>query len=213
MNFDDIQKTWRSPHNQPSAAQLESDKMKFQADLRKRNRNAVIFMLWIFGVLIFLTGKIVFHLLWPAPGTDSVDFSREWSLVPLFALPWLCLLVFFRKYRRYRHVIANHERSIGASVRALLAENRLSSERYKWVAVLNALMVLLVPLFVHQLRAVGKAGDEILLPAYVMLPALILCILAGMYWHQRRVLLPRRRALEQLLASYAEEEPKGNPAS
>ena len=205
MNFDDIQKTWQSPQNQPSAAQLEQDKMNFLTDLRKRNRGTVLFMLWILGVLLFLTAKIVLHIAWPDPAKDAIDLSREWSVIPLFALPWLCLLAFFRKYRRHRAAHPDYARSISASVRALLDENHLARERQKWAALLSGVMLLLMPLIVHQLRAVGKAGDEILVPAFVLLPALMLCIFLGMLWHQRRVLLPRKRQLEDLLASYGDE--------
>ena len=205
MNFDDIQKTWQSPHNRPSTAQLEKDKMNFLTDLRKRNRGAVLFMLWILGVLLFLTGKILLHFVWPDPAKVVIDLSREWAVIPLLALPWLCLLVFFKKYRRHRAAHPDYARSISASLRALLDENRLARERQKWVALLSGVMLLLMPLIVHQLRAVGKAGDEILVPAFVLLPALMLCIFLGMLWHQRRVLLPRKRELEQLLASYGDE--------
>ena len=206
MNFDDIQKTWHSPQNRPSAAQLENEKMKFLTDLRRRHCGAVFFMLWILAVLTFLTGKVVFHLLWPDPSMDTIDFTREWSIVPLFALPWLCLFVFFRKYRRHRAQHANYERSISASVRALLDENRLARERQKWAALLSGTMLLLMPLIVYQLRAVGKAGDEILVPAFVILPAFMLCVFLGMIWHHRRTLLPRKRELEALRAAYGEDE-------
>jgi len=205
MNFDDIQKTWQSPHNRPSAAQLEKDKMKFLTDLRKRNRGAVFFMLWILGVLLVITGSAFLHLLWPDSAKDAIDLTREWSIVPLLALPWFCLLVFFEKYRRYRAAHPNYEHSISASVRALLDENRLARDRQKWAAALSGVMLLLMPLIVHQLRAVGKAGDEILVPAFVLLPALMLCIFLGMLWQQRRVLLPRKRELEALLATYRED--------
>lgn len=202
MNFDDIQKTWQSPHNRPDTAQLEKDKMKFLADLRKRNRGAVIFMIWILCVLTFLTGKVGWHLAWPDPAENAIDLSGEWGVILLLGLPWICLLIFFRQYRRYRAANAGCERSLSASVRALLDENRLARERQKWAAILNGLMLLLMPFLVYQLRAAGKAGDEILVPAFVMLPALMLCIWCGMFWHQRRVLLPRKRELEALLATY-----------
>jgi len=206
MNFDDIQRAWHSSHNRPSAAQLESEKMKFLTDLRQRNRGAVLFMLWILAVLTFLTGKVMLHLIWPDPSKDAIDLSREWSVIPLFALPWLCLWVFFRKYRRYRVENAREELSIRATVRALLDENRLACERQKWVARLSLVMLLLMPLIVYQLRAVGKAGDEVLVPAFVMLPALLLCIFLAMSWHRRRTLVPRKLQLEALLATYSEED-------
>ncbi len=204
MNFDDIQKTWQSPHNRPSAAQLEKDKMKFLTDLRRRNRSAVVFMWVIAAVLTFITGEVLFHLLWPDPSMDTIDLSREWSVVPLLALPWFCIAIFFRKYRRYRGRHPLSEGSISASLRALLDENRLARERHKWAAIAGGVMLVLMPLIVYQLRAAGKAGDEILVPAFVILPAIMLCVFLGAAWHQRRVLDPRKRELEALLQTYQE---------
>lgn len=202
MNFDDIQKTWQSPLNRPTPAQIESDKMNFLTDLRKRNRGAVIFMLWILALLTFITGRVVLQLIAPSPASDPIDLSREWAMVPLLALPWIALAIFYRKYRGYRHRNPDSGSSISASVRALRDENRLARERHRWVSILSAGMLLLMPLIVYQLRAVGKAGDEILVPAFVLLPALMLAIFIGMRWHDRRVLQPRQRELEELLANY-----------
>jgi hypothetical protein len=115
------------------------------------------------------------------------------------------LLVFFRKYRRYRSANVNAEGSISASIRALLDENRLERERQKWAGLLAGAALLLMPLIVYQLRAVGKAGDEILVPAFVMFPALMICIHGSLWWYRHRVLNPRRRELESLLAAYVED--------
>ncbi len=204
MNFDDIQKTWRSPHNQPSAAQLEKDKMKFLNDLRKRHRGEIIFMIWILVVLTVLTGGLVLHLVRPDPAKPPTDLAREWGSLALLALPWLCLGVFYKKFREHRARHDRPERSIRASVEALLDDSRVESERYKWVGRLCAAVVLVMPLCVYQLRAAGKAGDEILVPAFVVLPTLMLGIFVALRVYQRRVLLPRQRELEALLATYGE---------
>jgi hypothetical protein len=87
-------------------------------------------------------------------------------------------------------------------VRALLDENRLERARFKTVSWLQATTLVVPLLIVVQLRAVGKAGDEILIPAFVFLPAIIIAIFAGSSFRYRRRLLPRKRELEALLASY-----------
>ena len=202
MKPDDLDHLWRSPHNQPSAAQLEQNKMKFLTDLRRRHRWSVVFMIWILVVMTFITGKVVVQLIWPDPSMDRIDPAREWGLVPLFALPWACLIIFFRHYRQHRARHADFAQSISASLRALLDENRIARERQKWVAGLWALMMVLMPLMVHQLRAAGKAGDEILVPAFVLLPLLMLGVFGGMWWRDRQILGPRQGHLETLLAGY-----------
>jgi hypothetical protein len=203
MNFADIENVWRSPHNRPSPAELEKQKMKLVADLRRRRRGFAIFITLVFAVLAAMTGRLVFHVLWAAPSTSSdIDFSQEWGVLLLFPLPWLAALFFYREYRRHRLRHVNAEQSIGASVRALLDENRLARTRLKWVSVLHGAVLLVLPLVVYQLRAVGKAGDEILLPAFVLWPAIAIGILLALRFHDRRTLLPRKLQLEALLNSY-----------
>lgn len=209
MNFDEIQQAWQSPQNQPSVAQLESAKVKFLSDLKRRRRGTVLFMGWVFLVMAVFTWKVVSHLLWPDPSKDPIHLEHEWGVLLLFALPWLGLILLYRQYRRHRARHQNCGRSIGDSLRALLDENRLARQQKKWSARIGAALLVLMPLQVYQLRAAGKAGDEILMPAFVLLPALLLGIYAGMAWYDRHTLLPRQRELEALLASYGEAEPAG----
>jgi hypothetical protein len=202
MNFDDIQQTWRSPHNAPSAAQIENEKMKFITDLRKRRRGSLLLIALVFSLLAFWTAKIVLHVLWPDPASKAVDLSREWGIMPFFALPWIGwgILVYLHRRHHTRH--ASYDRSISASVAALLDENRTERIRYKVIAWLLVASVVVLPLIVYQLRAVGKAGDEILIPAFVIYPAYVLGVLIWSAVHHRRKLLPRKRELETLLESY-----------
>jgi hypothetical protein len=202
MNFADIEHAWRSPHNRPTPAELEQQKMKFTADLRRRHRGFYFFILPVFAALIFFTGKIVFHVLWPDPAHDRVDFSREWGVLPVAALPWAAALLFAWQYRRHRAQHENYERSIAASARALLDENRLSRTRLKIVGLMHALFLAVIPIVVYQLRAVEKAGDEILLPAFVLWPLIAIGIGATLIYHYRRKLQPEQRELEALLKSY-----------
>ena len=57
-------------------------------------------------------------------------------------------------------------------------------------------------IIVHQLRAVGKAGDEILVPAFVIWPAYVALMAAWFGWYYFRRLLPRKRELEELMQAY-----------
>ena len=176
--------------------------MEFINDLNKRHRGFVIFMSLVGSALMIITGRIVMHLIWPATASHPVIFSREWAVFPLLALPWIGWMLMVRQYRRHRTSHPNYESSISSSVRASLDENRLERTRYKLIACLQLLTVILMPLIVYQLRSVGKAGDEILIPAFVIFPAIIAVIFAWSTFHYRRNLLPRKRELEALLESY-----------
>lgn len=202
MNFADIEHTWRSPHNRPPAAELEKHKMKLIADLRRRQRGFVIFISLVLTILVVLTAMIGWQLIWPDSARSRIEFSREWSVLLILALPWAAAIHFARQYRRHRASHEHYDRSIHDSVRALLDENRLSRTRVKIAASLHGVFLLVIPLVVYQLRAVGKAGDEILVPAFVLWPIIAAGIGLALLYHYRRKLLPAKRELEGLLTAY-----------
>src|SRR5688572_25239869 len=204
MNFAEIQHAWQSPHNRPTAAQLEKDKMNFITDVRRRHRGQRIFLCLVLIPLVLITGKVVLHLLWPAPELDKVNLAREWAIIPFFALPWIGWLMMLGLHRQHRARNANYERSINASVAALLDENQTERTRYKFIAGLLICSVIVLPIIVFQLRAVGKAGDEILIPAFVIYPLYVAIMLGWFVYTFRKKLDPRKRELESLLASYNE---------
>lgn len=204
MNFDEIQKTWQSPLNRPDTAQLEKDKMKFVTDLSRRRRGNLLLLVLVFALVLFLTVKLGLHILMPDPGSKSVDLGREWGVIPFFALPWAGWLYMVRLHWRQHVRHPNYDRSISASVRALLDENGSERKRYKAIAGLLVASAVMLPLIVYQLRSVGKAGDEILIPALVIYPAYVVGVLIWSSVYYRRKLLPRKRELEALLATYGE---------
>jgi hypothetical protein len=201
MDLGDLTRVWRSPHNQPSAAQLHEETMKFTADLRRRHRGFVAFMAFVLAALVVTTGMILFRVIWPGPATDRVDFTREWAIIPFFLLPWIAWICFVVQYRRHRDRHPDSGASIRASLQALLDENRLTRRRQVLIAGLQAAFVAILPLIVGQLKAVGKAGSEIDV-MFVLVPAIFGVIMLGMLWNDRRALLPRKRELEGLLKSY-----------
>ena len=69
------------------------------------------------------------------------------------------------------------------------------------IACLQAGFLVILPLIVGQLKAVGKAGSEIDV-MFVLVPAIFGAIMLGMLWNDRRALFPRKRELETLLNSY-----------
>jgi hypothetical protein len=202
MNFEDIESVWRSPHNQPSATELEEHKMKLIAELRRRHR-ASRGLLWLTAIpLVLFTALIVRHVLWPDPALDKVDLNLEWAVFPLFALPWATWFILLRLHRRHQTQHPDYDRSISATVSASLDENRTERTRYKVIAGLLLASIPLVVLIVHQLCAVGKAGQEILLPAYVIWPAYVALMVGWFGWYYFRRLLPKQRQLEALAQSY-----------
>lgn len=207
MNFAEIETTWRSPQNQPSAAQLEATRIKFVTDLRRRHRGNLIFLSGIFILISAFTLKLLVQILWPNPALDSVDLTREWGVIPFFLIPWIGWgwLVWLHRRHRTRHPY--YDQSINAALTALLDENRAERQRAKVVSALLFVSVLVLPLIVSQLRAVGKVGSEIAIPAFVVYPAYVVGCVVWIAFQYRRKLLTRKRELETLLASYESARP------
>jgi hypothetical protein len=202
MNFDDIESVWRSPHNQPSASELEQHRMKLVTELQRRHR-ASRGLLGITALpLLFITFMIVRHALWPDPAHTPMNWEREWAVLPFVTLPWLGWFIMLRLHLRHQRRHPDYDRSISASVAASLDENRTERTRYQVVVGVLLASVPLLLIIVQQLRAVGKAGDEILIPAFVIYPGYVLAVVVWAAVHYRRKLLPRKRELEALLASY-----------
>lgn len=210
MSFAEIENVWRSPRNRPSAAELEKQKKEFVADLRHRRRRSLGLLCLTFLPLAFITGKLAAHVFWPDPRLDAVDLGREWGVLPFFALPWIGWFYLVRLHWRHHVEHAQDQRSIGASVAALLDENRAERTRCKAVGALLIASVVVLPLVVFQLRAVGKAGDEILLLAFVVYPAYVAGVLVWLAFHHRRKLKPRQHELETLLQAYGEAQREGD---
>jgi len=204
MNFDEIQKTWQSPHNRPDTARLEKDKVKFVTDLRRRRRGNLLFLGLVLALLLLFTVKLGLHVVLPDPGSKTVDPGREWGVIPFFALPWAGWFYMVRLHWRQHVRHPNYDRSISASVSALLDENSSERKRYKVIAALLVASAVMLPLIVYQLREVGKAGDEILIPALGIYPAYVMGVLILSTVYYRRKLLPRKRELEALLVTYGE---------
>jgi hypothetical protein len=202
MNFADIETMWHSPRNRPDSAQLEKQKMEFVTDLKRRRRGNLLFLALIFSLMAFITGLMVRQIIWPDPALDRVDLTREWAIVPFFALPWLGWLFMVRLHWR-NHVSHPHsDASISATLAALLDENRAERTRYKFIGGLLVVSVLVLPFIVYQLMEVGKAGREIVIPAFVIYPGYVVGMLVWSWFHHQRKLLPRKVELEALLKSY-----------
>ncbi len=202
MNFADIEKTWQSAGNRPSAAQLEKQKMDLINELHRRRR-ASRGLLWFTAIpLVLITGRLLLHILWPDPALDRLDLAREWVVVPFFLLPWAGWFLIWRQHRRHGAAHGDYARSIQASMAALLDDNRREGLR-SLVAVAGLLLSLpLLGGVVWQLRAVGKMGDEVLIPAFVLYPAYVVLMVGWIGWQYVRKTRPRQRELEALLADY-----------
>jgi len=198
MNFDDIEKMWRSPQNALSPAGLARQKTELEQKLRREYRGFLIVTgagsIW----LLLCVGAFLRYL---ASG-GAFELQREWGAVVLFALPLFAAVLFFRQYYRHRTAHAGYGGSIAATVRALLDENRLAQTRIKVIGAMYVIMTLLAPLIVNQLLEAGKVRPREVASMAVVFGAIVLIGGGGLVWEFRRNLRPRQRELQTILQSY-----------
>lgn len=172
-------------------------------DELRRSRRAQRGLLWVSAIpLVLITARLVLHALWPDPALDRLDLAREWVIVPFFLLPWIGWFLIWRSQRQHEARHGGYAQSIQASVAALLDQNRREGLRSRVVAALLLISLPLIGGVVWQLRAVGKVGDEILIPAFVIYPAYVALMVGWISWEDARKTRPRRKELEGLLSDY-----------
>ncbi|MDB6133148.1 MAG: hypothetical protein JWM59_1391 [Verrucomicrobiales bacterium] len=198
MNSHELENLWSSPQNRPDPAGITLEIGKHLRRLRCRHRSLVVILslaaVWLTVILV----RLAFFVARGGP----LDLTREWGAVAMLLLPLMALILLVRQFRRHLQTHTTPERSIQASLLALLDENRLARRRVKMITGLYAAVMLITPLVVHQLQAVGKAGDEVRIPAFVLLPLLLLTLSGILLFHHRFRLLPRHRELRELLEAY-----------
>jgi hypothetical protein len=197
MNSADLERAWRSPRNSVDPAALATARDQLFAGLKKRHRARRLFLALVLGALTLLSVRVALATL-PRGGGPAIDPGRDWASLVFLALPWIGFAVLTRQMRRHERGPRQAAETIGDTVRALLAENTTARAGLRVTAGLLGATVLLLPLVVGQLRATGKAGDEILWPAFLGWPLIAGAILAALWWQDRHRLLPRRRHLEAL---------------
>lgn len=197
MNSADLERAWRSPRNSADPAALAKAGDRFFADLERRRRARRLFLALVLGALTLLSVRVALAT-WPRGGASAIQPARDWAALLFLALPWTGFALLARQMRRHERRHRQAGATIRDTVRALLDENATARAGLRVTAGLLGATLLLLPVVVGQLRATGKAGDEIIWPAFVGWPLLAGAILTALWWQDRQRLLPRRRHLEAL---------------
>lgn len=197
MNSADLERAWRSPRNSADPAALATARDQLFARLRERRRARRLFLALVLGALTLLSVRVALATL-PRAGGPTIDPGRDWASLVFLALPWIGFIVLMRQMLRHERGHRRAGETIGDTVRGLLDENATARAGLRVTAGLLGATVLLLPVVVWRLRATGKAGDEILWPAFLGWPLLAGALLAALWWQDRHRLLPRRRHLKAL---------------
>jgi hypothetical protein len=205
MNYDELETAWRSPRNTAEATTLAAAQARFVADLAQRRRGTRLFLALVFGALTLITVRVIVSA-WPLGGSPTIELAHDGASLLFLAVPWVGFGVLIHRMRRHERVHPGLGRSVRQALSALLDEIAMARARLKVVASLHGATLVLLPLVVWQLRKTGKAGDEILWPAFVGWPLFAVGILVALWWYDRSRLRPRQRQLEALHREYEREE-------
>lgn len=202
MSYDELEKAWRSPRNTIEVGILAAAQQGFLTDLARRRRGTRVFLTLTLGALTLLTARVAVSA-WPQEGRPLIGLTRDWASLLFLTLPWLGVGLLFRRALRHERAHPAPGMSVRDALLALLDETAMARTRLKIVAGLHGATLALLPLVVWQLRATGKAGDEILWPAFVGWPLIAVAILAALWWYDRSQLQPRQRQLVALSREHA----------
>ncbi len=206
MSYDDIENLWRSPENNPTPSEMERQRAEFVSRLRREYLGFKLRMALIFGGLSWITGKLIHRIATQGPlqlpREKSIDLASEWALIPFLALPWVAAILFVRLHLKHRRSHPDFDQSIPATIRAMVDSTRLAIKRLRIMVGLSVLGVPILAFCIIQIHHAGKIHPNELTSVAALFSAIFVitfgCFAIGYF----RDLLPRKRRLEELMASY-----------
>lgn len=195
MDFEAMQRLWRSPANEPDPDVRAA--MIAQAHIALSRRRSRLRRLIVFAAVALSLPLALIALELIVGGGAIVDLRAQWALIPLVAIPAAILLLVARSSSN-----AMVEGSLLSAFRALKADNAKARAR---IVVIGAAMLVFVPalgVVLNQLVATGQmAAHELASAMAVLFGALALSAL----WMIAKYLLqlrPEAQRLDSLLRQY-----------
>lgn len=199
MDFERLERAWRSSANSPSAAAQAYLMEEMMKTLDKRRRDFRGFIGIIGLVLTFWTVKIANDLVFnPFP----FDFSREWAALPLFLMPWAALFFLAAQYKRHMEAFPDPYRSAPDTLRALIDENDAAQNRTRWMAGMTLVCIVFLALALGQLMSVGKMTGQNVFQGSILFGTIFAGVWAYHGWQYFRKLRPEGERLRRLLVDY-----------
>ena len=197
MDFDRLEKAWRSEANTPGA-QAQGYLMEQLMHMLKARRRGemLLFAIPVAAMTLFtaIAGRSIL--------VGQTDLGREWGAMAMLGVCWAVIVAVLAA-----SVLAQRPGG-GSPVRqtleALLAANRRARVNYRIFWMSLPVFILPTLIGVWQLDAIGKASDR---NVGQMLLLFGVALAASLGWNALRffrVLKPEQRRLERLLAEYGE---------
>lgn len=201
MDFERLERAWRSPANSPADAAVAYLTEETMQTLKARRRQFHT-LTAIAGIALLLwTGRIVWA--WftePFP----FDLQQEWGAVAMLVLPWIALFVARAGFARHLAAYPDPDASMPDALRALIDENRLARRRVVFMVVMMALGIGALAVALGQLVEVGKMTPENVRDGAILFGAVFAVVWGWIAVNYFTRLKPEGERLRRLLAEYAE---------
>jgi hypothetical protein len=195
---DVLDRLWKSAANTPTPEELDRMRPRLLERLR-RERRLLALRLGASGAALALLSTL---FLLSRIGDGGRGGAPGWATALLLAPAWIAFALFVRRLRRDRRVDAGSGIAIRAALGAALKETEAALFRVRAVAGLQLASMPLLALALAELRLAGKVAPAEVVSLAVVLGGLIAVSGGWLLYRSRRVLRPRARRLESLLAAY-----------
>lgn len=199
MDFERLERAWRSPANAPADAACAYLLEETMDTLKRRRDGFNTFTGIIAVVLTAWTGKIVWD--WfenPFP----FDLAREWGALAMLALPWIGLVLVRAQFDRHLRAYPNPDASMPETLKALIDENRTARRRVQIIGGLMALGVVALAVALGQLVEVGKMTPQNVRDGCLLFGGVFAVVWGGIAVNYFTRLRPEGARLQRLLADY-----------
>jgi len=204
IDFARLEEAWRSSANNPAAA-ANAYLMQDLAATLKQRRDNVRGPMVLAGAALGINLALFTYSLITGRG-DPIDWSREWAVVPFFAIPVVVLGLIWRRYQAHVKRHPDIRAALPEVFRALLDENAFARLRIKIIALAYVVVIPVLVWLIVQLGDVGKMEPRHQQQMGIVFGAILSVGAAYMAFKYFSQLVPERRRLEALLGQYHETE-------
>lgn len=198
MDFELLERAWRSSANRPSeaaSAYVLEETMQTLSKRRQQFRGIII--LGTFGLTV-QTGLIA-HALFVQ---RVIDPGSEWGALLILAVGWGALIAVGLHFRNYLRAFPDPDATMAAALAALIGENRASLRRMQLMGIAGVLFIAATAISLVQLQGVGKMSwSNVRDFAIIFGGGFALGIAYGL-WRYFRVLKREGERLERLYSEY-----------
>jgi hypothetical protein len=168
MNDDELQRIWKSPHNEPREQRQRQWTRGFIRKLQRARRLQALWLVWTFAAL---TGMTLLALWQALQGKLTAGLAI--ASAPLLIIPWGVGIHFLCRFQSSDNRALQSDLPLVDALNAALQANQNAQVRLKTIRLLLGSMLPILAISIWQLHVAGKvSGREAVSMAGLFLGAL-----------------------------------------